>query len=391
MATQAVTRRIDSIDLLRGLVIVLMGLDHVRDFFSPYPFQPENLDEASAALFLTRWVTHFCAPVFLLLAGVGAWLWQAKGRSREELVRFLVTRGLWLILLEVTVVNLGWLHFIYGGYVFIQVIWAIGCSMIFLALLLRLPRWAIAAIGLAMVAGHNLFDGISAAQFGDWGLAWAILHQQFWQPLGDSFGLVVVYPLVPWLGVMALGYALGPLFHLERAERRRVLGRIGLGATAAFVILRLVNGYGDPSPWEVGTRGTLYTGLSFLNTTKYPASLLFLLMTLGPAIWLLPRLEEVAARGGGLSRALVIFGRVPLFFYLIHVPVIHVVAAIYWQLRFGVVGAWAQGARSWPEGYVPDIRLAWVLWILVTIALYPPCRWFAGLKRRRRSPLLSYL
>ncbi len=365
-----------------------MGLDHVRDFFSPYPFQPENLEQASAALFLTRWVTHFCAPVFLLLAGVGAWLWQAKGRSREEVARFLFTRGLWLILLELTVVNLGWLHFVYGGYIFIQVIWAIGCSMIFLAALLWLPRWAIAAVGLVMVAGHNLFDGLSASQFGDWGLLWAIFHQQYWQPLSDSFRLVVVYPLVPWLGVMALGYALGPVFQLEAGARRRALVRIGLGATAAFLALRWLNLYGDPNPWEANARGAVHTVLSFLNTTKYPASLLFLLMTLGPAIWALPRLESLR---DPLSRALVTFGRVPLFFYLVHVPVIHVVAAIYWWARFGTVGNWAQGARSWPEGYVPDIRLAWVVWVLVTVALYPACRWFAGVKRRRRSAFLSYL
>ena len=389
MTSKPASRRIDSIDLLRGLVIVLMGLDHVRDYFSPYPFQPENLDQASAALFLTRWVTHFCAPVFLLLAGVGAWLWQAKGRSRQELARFLVTRGLWLILLEVTVINLGWLHFIYGGYIFIQVIWAIGCSMIFLAALLWLPRWAIAATGLVMVAGHNLFDGVSASQIGGpGGLLWAILHQQYWQPLSEGFGLVVVYPLVPWLGVMALGYALGPVFQLDAADRRRTLTRLGLGAVAAFVLLRLVNVYGDPNPWQANARGTLYTALDFLNTTKYPASLLFLLMTLGPAIWLPPRLEGLGDR---LSRALVTFGRVPLFFYLIHVPVIHVVAALWWKARFGVVGAWAQGARAWPEGYEPDIRLAWVVWVLVTIALYPVCRWFAGVKRRRRSAFLSYL
>ncbi len=388
MTSEPASRRIDSIDLLRGLVIVLMGLDHVRDFFSPYPFQPENLEQASAALFLTRWVTHFCAPVFLLLAGVGASLWQAKGRSRRQLSAFLATRGLWLILLEITVVNLGWLHFLYGSYVFIQVIWVIGCSMLFLAGLIWLPRWATASIGLLMVAAHNLLDGVQASDFGDWGLLWAILHEQFWQPLGDSFGLIVVYPLIPWLGVMALGYALGPVFRQRPEARRAVLTRVGLATTAAFLVLRLVNLYGDPNPWEVNGRGAVYTGLSLLNTTKYPASLLFLLMTLGPSIWLLPRLENL---GGRLSRALVTFGRVPLFFYLVHVPVIHLVAAVYSSARYGGVGWWAQGPQSWPAGYVPNLALAWVIWVLVTVALYPLCLWFAGVKRRRKSPLLSYL
>ena len=388
MASELASRRIDSIDLLRGLVIVLMGLDHVRDYFSPYPFQPENLEQASAALFLTRWGTHLCAPVFLLLAGVGAFLWQFKGRSREELSRFLAVRGLWLVLLELTVVNLSWLHFIYGRYVFIQVLWAIGASMLFLAAILRLPRGAIAAIGLVMVAGHNLLDGIQASDLGDWGLLWAVLHQQFWQPLGESFGLVVVYPLVPWLGVMALGYSLGPVFLEAREERRRKLTWIGLGATAIFVVLRLANVYGDPNPWEVSERGALYTLLSFLNTTKYPASLLFLLMTLGPALWLLPRLESLR---DPISRALVTFGRVPLFYYLVHVPAIHLLAALYSWPRYGGVGWWAQGPRAWPEGYVPDLRLSWLVWLLVTVALYPLCRWFAGVKRRKRSPFLRFL
>ena len=388
MTAEAVSRRIDSIDLLRGLVIVLMGLDHVRDFFSPYPFQPENLEQASAALFLTRWVTHLCAPVFLLLAGVGAYLWQSKVRSREELARFLAVRGLWLILLELTVVNLSWLHFLYGRYVFIQVIWVIGVSMLFLAAILRLPRRMIAAIGLVMVVGHNLLDGIKASDLGDWGLAWAVLHQQFWQPLGESFGLVVVYPLIPWLGVLALGYVLGPVFLEPPEDRRRTLTSIGLGATALFVVLRLVNLYGDPNPWEVNERGPVYTVLSFLNTTKYPASLLFLLMTLGPALWLLPKFEALR---DPISRALVTFGRVPLFYYLVHLPVIHIAALLYWWPRFGGAGWWAQGPRAWPVGYVPDIRLAWIVWILVTVALYPLCRWFAGVKRRRRSAFLSFL
>lgn len=383
------SRRLESIDLLRGLVIVLMALDHARTFFSPYPYQPENLEQASAALFLTRWLTHLCAPVFVFLAGTSAWLWRdARGASRAELAGFLVTRGLWLILLEVTVINLSWLHFVYGGYVFIQVIWVLGCAMLFLAALLWLPRWAIAAVGLAMVLGHNLADGVRASELGGWALPWAVLHEQYWQPLGESFGLVVVYPLVPWLGVLALGYALGPVFRLPAGERRRQLTRLGLAVTAGFVVLRLVNLYGDPNPWEPSERGALITLLSFLNTTKYPASLLFLAMTLGPALWMLPRLEGLR---DPLSRVLVTFGRVPLFFYLIHVPAIHLAAVVAWGLRFGGVGWWAQGPAAWPPGYEPRVALAWVVWLLATAALYPVCRWFAGVKRRRRSPLLSYL
>ncbi len=381
-------RRIDSVDLLRGLVIVLMALDHVRDFFAPFGFQPENLERASPALFLTRWVTHFCAPVFVLLAGLGAALYRARGRSRREVAFFLATRGAWLVLLELTVINLSWLHFIYGGYVFIQVIWVLGISMLVLAALVWLPRWAIAAFGLALVAGHNLLDRIEAADFGDLGLAWALLHEQFWQPLGDSFGLVVVYPLLPWPGVMALGYALGGVFGLPAAERRRWLARIGLAATAAFVVLRAVDLYGDPRPWAEQARGAVYTALSFLNTTKYPASLLFLLMTLGPAIALLPLLERWRGR---LGRALVTFGRVPLFFYLIHVPAIHLLAAVWSWARYGAAGWWFSRPEGWPQGYTPDLVTAWVVWLLVTAALYPLCARFAEHKRRSSSRLLRYL
>lgn len=373
-----------------------MGLDHVRDFFGPTPFPPEDLSQASAALFLTRWVTHFCAPVFVFLAGLGAALYQANGRSRSETARFLCTRGLFLIVLELTVINVSWLSF-WNGYLFIQVIWVIGASMIALAGLLYLPRMAILAVSVVMIAGHNLLDGIRPDAFGSLGWLWSVLHVRNWIPLGDGFGMIVIYPLVPWIGVMSLGYLLGPVFALSAQERRRRLVTWGAVLTLLFLALRAVNVYGDPSPWQANERGAVFTLLSFLNTTKYPASLDFLLMTLGPALLVLPALEAFRGR---LAQAFVVFGRVPLFFYVVHIPVIHLSAVVFSKLYYGVVGpesgvpwiGWfLQGPQAAPPGYEQNLWLVWGVWIVVTVALYWPCKWYAHLKRTRENPIYSYL
>lgn len=378
-------QRIDSIDLVRGLVIVLMAIDHVRDFFAPAAFAPEDLSQASAPLFLTRWITHFCAPVFVLLAGTAVALWEARGRTRREVSRFLVTRGLWLIVLELVVVNLSWAQFYYGGFVFVQVIWAIGWSFIVLAGLIWLPRWAIGAFAVILIVGHNLLDGIRAQDLGSWDLLWAVLHQQYWKQY-DPIALLVIYPLIPWLGVMAFGYLLGDLYLGDAKARKRWLLRAGVAMTVAFVVIRGLNGYGDPRPWEMSDRAGLFTVLSFLNTTKYPASLDFLLMTLGPALCLLAVADRFK---GPVARALVVFGRVPLFLYLIHLPVIHL-AAIAWSLAmYGQSGWWLTG--SFPEGYETSLVLLYVVWFLVVLALLPLCRWFGYLKRRSASPWMSYL
>lgn len=392
--------RIDSIDLLRGAVIVLMGLDHVRDFFGPTPFTPEDLSQASAALFLTRWVTHFCAPVFVFLAGLGAALYQSRrpgDRSRAETARFLWTRGLFLVVLELTVINASWLSF-WNGYMFIQVIWVIGISMIALAGLLYLPRIAILVFSLAMMAAHNLLDGITPAAFGSLYWLWSMLHVRNWIPFGEGFGMIVIYPLVPWIGVMSLGYLFGPVFTLAAEERRRRLPTWGTVLTLLFLALRAVDVYGDPSAWQVNERGALFTALSFLNTTKYPASLDFLLMTLGPAFLVLPVLETARGR---LARALIVYGRVPLFFYVIHIPFIHILALAFSKLRYGFIappeaavpwiGWFLQGSQAAPPGYEQNLWLVWGVWIAVTVALYWPCRRYAVYKRTTDHPIFRYL
>jgi uncharacterized membrane protein len=384
--------RLDSVDLLRGLVIVIMALDHARDYFTPVQIDPTgstDLSLAPVSLFFTRWITHFCAPVFVFLAGTSAFLYQSRGRSRAEVSRFLVTRGLWLVILEFTVVRWAWLfNFNYTTeMLFVQVIWALGVSMIVLAGLIYLPMTATAAVGIGMILGHNLLDGITPQSLGAWGPLWAILHVQSAIPLGDGQVFFVVYPLIPWIGVMAAGYAFGTLVLRPESERRRKLLWLGVGLTSAFLVIRAVNVYGDPVPWEA-RESAGRTVLSFLNTTKYPPSLLFLLMTLGPAIAVLPLFERLT---GPAARAVIVFGRVPLFFYVLHLYLIHALALI--------VGTLAgfdprQFLRLWlnnPEGWGYGLPVVYLVWVGVILALYPACRWFAGLKARRREAWLSYL
>ena len=242
-----VRSRIDSIDLLRGLVMVLMALDHARDFFAAGGFNPR--DVAEPALFMTRWITHFCAPIFIFLAGISAFLYRAQERSTGDVSRYLLTRGLWLVLIEFTVVRLGWSFSLNFDFFMAQVIFAIGASMIALAALVHLPRWAIAAVGVVMIAGHNMLDGLKAAQFGAAAPVWNILHEPALLQLAPGVKLFALYPLIPWIGVMAAGYALGPLFKLDRMERTRWLLALGAAVTAGFVALRATGLYGDPAPW----------------------------------------------------------------------------------------------------------------------------------------------
>jgi uncharacterized membrane protein len=325
----------------------------------------------------------------MLLAGAGAWLGLSRGRSRAELSYYLATRGLWLILLEFTVARLGWQINLDYGYSAALVFWALGWSMVVLAALVRLPLPAVAAFGLGMILLHNLADGIEPASWGSLSWLWTILHLPGdLEPL-PGVHLFVLYPLVPWLGVMAAGYTLGPVMALPPERRDRVCLRLGLALTAAFVLLRALNWYGDPSPWTV--QGAPWRSvLSFLNTTKYPASLLFLLMTLGPALALLPRLERA---NGRIADALLVLGRVPLFFWLLHVPLIHLVALGFSLARYGAVIPWLteNPPTPLPEGYGYGLPVVYAVTLAVVLVLYPVCRWFAGVKRRRRDAWLGYL
>ena len=378
--------RLASIDLLRGLVMIVMALDHTRDYFTVGGF---NLrDVADPALFLTRWITHFCMPIFFFLAGISAFLYGAQGRTAGAVSRYLLTRGLWLVLIELTVVRLGWTFHLNVTFFAIQVIFAIGASMIVLAALVHLPGWAMAAIGLAMILGHNVLDGIKPEALGAWAPLWTLLHQPGMLDPGVPIKLYVVDPLVPWIGVMAAGYALGPVFLLDRASRLRWLCSLGAVTTAGFVLLRASNLYGDPAPW-VAHDSLLATMLSFINCEKYPPSLLYIAMTLGPALLFLAAFDGVRGR---VADAITTFGRVPFFYYIVHLFLIHALAVLFAWFTIGDA-TWLfrpfPGGR--PAGYGLGLPGVYLVWLGVVAALYPLCRWFAAVKRRRGEWWWTYL
>jgi uncharacterized membrane protein len=391
--------RIASVDLVRGVAMVVMAIDHVRVYSGIPAGGPEP------AVFFTRWVTHFCAPAFVFLAGTSAFLY---GRRHPDLSRFLLTRGAWLVLLELTVLRAEWtFNFDFAHYEMAGVIWVIGWSMILLAGLVKLPLSAVGAFGLAVIAGHNLIDPYlsrlipSLAEDRFSGL-WKILYVGFFAgPVRSGAGgpdLIVLYSIVPWVGVMAAGYAFGKVFTLEPARRDRVCLAVGLGATALFAVLRGFNLYGDPRPWAVASAGAagpppMPALLAFLNTTKYPASLDFLLMTLGPTVALIPLLERAR---GPLAGWIAVFGRVPFFFYVLHIPLIHALALAVSAARLGHVSPWLfanhpMGNPPPPEGYAWGLPLLYAVWAVAVAILYVPCRWFAGVKARRKEWWLSYL
>ena len=378
--------RLDSVDLLRGLVMLLMALDHTRDFFAAGGPNPRDI--ADPALFLTRWVTHFCTPTFIFLAGVSAFLYGERGRRVGEVSWFLLTRGLWLILIEFTLMRLCWTFSIHADVFVIQVIWVTGASMVALAGLVHLPRWAIATIGLAMIAGHNLLDGIDAEELGHAGWLWKLLHEPGLIEIGPHARLFVLYVLVPWSGVMAAGYALGPVFRLDPARRRSFLLRTGAAVTAGFIVLRASNLYGDPAAWSV-QGSALATVLSFIDCEKYPPSLLYLMMTLGPALILLALFERTH---GAIAGAITTFGRVPFFFYVVHVAFIHALAVGFAWITVGDIG-WTFGSflSQKPASYGLNLPGVYAVWLCVVAALYLPCRAFAALKQRRREWWWSYL
>lgn len=386
--------RLESIDLLRGIIIVLMALDHVRDYFSHdlLSFFPLDLEKTYPAIFLTRWITNFCAPTFCFLAGTSAFLSFRRGKTKNDLARFLVSRGLWLVLLELTVIRcLGWSFNFDYRVTGVQVIWALGWSMVALAGLIYLPRWLIATIAAAMIAGHNLADAIQPAAFGTFGWLWTILHVPGPIALSPRFTLLVLYPLIPWIGVMAFGYLFGAVFQSETQVRRRQLLWWGVGMTVAFIAVRATKLYGDPHQWHA-QRDALFTVFDFIKCQKYPPSLLFLLMTLGPAIALLALFDRAS---GKWRRPLIVIGRVPLFFYMLHIPLIHGLAIALAYAKHGraewlLDAPWGEAPQP-PQDYGYSLAGVYLIWILVVIALYPGCAWFAALKQRKRDPWLSYL
>jgi uncharacterized membrane protein len=397
-----IKQRVNAVDLLRGIIMVIMLLDHTRDFIhrEVLNFEPTNLTQTNTLLFFTRWITHFCAPVFVFLAGTGAFLQGVRGKSKAELSKFLITRGLWLILLEVTLLRvIMWFNVDYHFALQLEVIWAIGVSMIVLAGLIHLPIRAIAAISIAMIALHNAFDFFrvrppvpGTAGPGFWASVWMVLHQPgiiFFTP--TIHGLVL-YPLIPWIGVLSAGYCLGAVYQWEPERRRSFLIKLGGGMLIGFVVLRATNLYGDPSQWQV-QKNAIFTLLSFLNVSKYPPSLLFLLTTLGAAILALPWFERIEQ--GWLSRIFITFGRVPLLFFVGQWFVVHLLAILAGYAAgqpLGWLFTTPLGRPSPNPGNLGfSLWVVYVFWFLGLLLLYPICRWFAEVKRQRKDWWLSYL
>lgn len=384
-AALAAGARLPSIDRLRGLVIVLMALDHVRDFFDAdaLRFSPTDLDHTYPALFLTRFATHFCAPIFTFLAGASAFLHGCALADRAALSRFLWTRGLWLVALDILVISPVW-HVGFGK-VALATLWAIGVGMIALSALVFAPSRAALAVGVVILAGHNLLDGVHAAQFGAFAPLWSMIHEPGPLPFGLRGRLV--YPVLPWIGVIALGYGFGPVFLWAGERRTRALFGLGLASLTLFVLLRAANVYGDPRGWT-HYPSAVTTALSFLNVTKYPPSLLYALVTLGGGLLLLPALERL---NGVAGRVLEIYGRVPLFVYVLHLYVILLAAFVVETMKGVDLQGLETGTTPPPENFGVGLAGAYVVWIAIMAALYPACAWFAGVKRRRRDWWLSYL
>jgi len=379
--------RIPSIDILRGLVMLLMALDHTRMYFGygTWYSEPTNLTATTPLLFLTRWITHFCAPVFVLLAGTSAYIWGTR-KTKNELALYLFTRGLWLIFTEVVIVNFAWTFDITYSFIILQVLWAIGLSMIFLSALVYLPVAAILLVGLTIIFGHNLLDPITVNGNGFGSLLWYTFHQQQFLILDTGKILNFVYPVLPWVGLMAIGYALGVLYQTDTdaSARKKRLIQIGVGSVFLFLILRGFNLYGEPIPWSEQST-SFFTLISFLNTSKYPPSLQFLLMTVGPSLIFLSISERTKTRSTNLFS---VFGKVPFFFYIVHLYLIHILA-IYLLVLKG--RDWheyilsAEGIRSGSlSNFGLGLEAVYGIWILVIAILYPICIKYLGIKTTKQ-------
>ncbi len=410
-----VTRsRLDSVDLLRGLVMVLMVVDHVRyPYFTNIQIPPENVSTSYLALFLTRWITHFCAPLFFFLAGSGAYLMITRGKSVNEVSKFLLTRGLWLVFLELAVIGFLWSFM--PGWGFAGVIWSLGWSMVILSFVIRFPLPAVAIFGIGIMTQHHLFEGISGSSFGIFEWLWKFLYAggQFEAEWLPAKFFPVLYTIIPGCGVMAAGFALGSILTKHEQERRKWLLILGLTVTMLFIILRATNWYGSPPTPEfpenvpaqyrfsndfVPQETVEKSVMSFLKTQKYPFSFQFLLMTIGPGLLLLgwfDRFTFSSLIGKWIGKKILVFGRVPMFFYLVHLFLIHLLAIVY-SLVSQLPVDWLFGNpvpyyRSSPPGYGFGLEGTYFITLIVVVTLYVPCRWFAELKRRRKDWWLGYL
>jgi uncharacterized membrane protein len=391
--------RVTAVDALRGFVMVLMALDHTREFFTNWAGNPLDPQQTTPMLYLTRWATHLCAPVFVFLAGTSIFL-QRRRKTERQLTGLLLTRGLWLVVVELTLVQLVFNFNWRWNVQLLEVIWAIGASMMFMAALIRLSVRLNLLIGALLILGHNALDGVTVASLGSLGWLWHLLHVPglVTGPPTSPPVIVVAYPLLPWVGVMALGYAFGSVLLRERGQRLRLELRACAAMLAAFALLRWSNLYGDPVGWSAQSNWGR-TLLSFFNVQKYPPSLLFLLATLGVSALVMAAIEYAEGRGA-LERTrgvLKVYGRVPFFYFLLHIALIHLLALTasaasggdwrWWLTEFPNGGVLA----GHPPGYGYGLGVVWCVWVLVVALCYPACRWYAGVKTRSRNPLLSYL
>jgi uncharacterized membrane protein len=389
--------RLLSIDALRGLVMIIMALDHVRDFFhaGAMSFSPTDLTRTTPILFLTRWITHFCLPVFMFAAGMGVFFY-GRSHTRGQLSRFLWTRGIWFIVLELTVMQLAYNFNLFWRFlILLLILWIFGICLLAMAALVYVPmRWLV-ALSVAVILLHNCLDGVRAQQFGSAAWIWNLLHQPSVIPVHGKL-VLVTYTFVPWIAVMAAGYCFGQVFQLEPLARRRIMLRLGLALVVAFAIVRTVNKYGDPSPW-VHQKSTVFTVLSFLNCTKYPGSLDFLLMTLGPALLILAYFDQRTFRP---ANPLIVFGRVPMFYFILHFYLIHALAVLAAWLRYGGAAfhfmfnplpSMGGPQEMFPSPFGYSLGVVYGVWVLTMILLYPLCQWFANVKAGRRDWWLSYL
>jgi uncharacterized membrane protein len=387
--------RIGSIDLLRGLVMIIMALDHTRDFFhtTAWTDDPLNLQTTTPLLFLTRWITHFCAPVFVFLAGSSIYF-QSLRKSKKQLSLFLLSRGLWLILIEIAIINFAFSFDPSYGFVGLQTIWSIGISMIVMAAVIWLPFPLILALGLLIILGHNSLDFYEAKHKGNYDFIYSILHHPQGFPVGENHVLFVMYPFLSWAGLMIMGYCFGKLFLLyEGAARRKMLWWLGFGISAFFIVLRVADMYGDPGRWQ-RQRSFLLTFFDFIDVQKYPPSLLYMCATIGPAILFLAATDGVVNR---LSKFITVYGKVPFFYYVLHFFLIHILSGIFFLASGNTMGDAVKAAVEFQlplfilpgKGY--DLWVVYIVWLAVIFMLYPVCNWFSKYKQTHKQWWLSYL
>lgn len=389
--TAVIKPRIQSIDLLRGIVIVIMALDHSRDFFhfNGFSEEPTNLATTTPFLFFTRWITHFCAPVFIFLSGTSIFLMRTNSIKEKSL--FVFKRGIWLVLLSLTVIAFAWWFDPSFHYLALDVIWVIGVCMLLFSAILYLPFRAILIFGLITVVFHNLLDATNFDSAKWQTLFWDLFHREGLVVINKHFSVFIVYPLMPWIGVMSLGFCSGKLYSKEfpADRRRKILLLTGSGCVLLFIFLRMINSYGEPEQWR-RYPSLLFSFMSFINTTKYPPSLLYLLMTLGPSLIFLSLAEKFQNK---FAQFFIVFGRVPFFFYLLHLYLLHLAAFLATLFSY----SWHETIQStkrmtgFPFGYGFSLMVVFLVWLAAVFILYPICKWYNNFKTTHQYWWLKYI